>query len=43
MNQYDPKLVRFYIDIFVRVSLGGHNLVTFYARKLNLGMLFTKT
>ena len=31
MSQYDPKLVRFYIDIYVRVSFGGHNLGTFYA------------
>ena len=45
MSQYDPKLVRFYIDIYVPVSFGGHYLGTFYAWKLEFGMLhvFTQT
>ena len=30
-------------DIYIRVSLGGHNMGTFYARKLNFGMLLTQT
>ena len=33
MSQYDPKLVRVYIDIIVHVSFEGHNLGTVYARK----------
>ena len=33
MSQYDPKLVRVYIDIIVRVSFEGRNLGTVYARK----------
>ena len=43
MSQYDPKWVRFYIDIYIRVSFGGHNLGIFYARKLKFGMLLTQT
>ena len=31
------------IDIYILVSLGGHNLGTFYARKLKFGILLTKT
>ena len=38
MSQYDLKLVRFYIDIYIR----GHNLGTFYARKLKFCMLLTQ-
>ena len=40
MSQYNP-LIGFYIDIYVRVSFGGHNLGIFYARKLKLGQLHT--
>ena len=29
MCQYGPKLVRFYVDIYVRFSCGGHNLGTY--------------
>ena len=43
MSQYDPKLVRFYIDFYIRVSFGGYNLSSFYARKLKFGMLLTYT
>ena len=43
MSQYDLKLVRFYIDIYVCVSFGGHNLDTFNAWKLEFGMLLTQT
>ena len=43
MSQYDLKLVRFYIDIYVLGSFHGHNLGTFYAWKLRFGMLFTQT
>ena len=46
MSRYDPKLVKFYIDIFTHVSFGGHNLGNFYhvyARKLKFGMLLTLT
>ena len=43
MSQYDPKLVRCYINIYVSVSFGGHNLGTFYAWKLKFSMLFTQT
>ena len=32
-----------YIDICGRVSLGGHNLGTFYTRQLKFGMLLTQT
>ena len=39
----DVEQVRFYIDIYVRICLGGHNLDTFYSRKLKLGMLLTQT
>ena len=42
MSQYDTKLVKFYIDIYICVSFGGHNLDTFYARKLKFGMLITQ-
>ena len=31
------------IDIYARVSLGGHKFGTFYARKLKFGMLLTQT
>ena len=41
MALYVPKLVRFYIAINARVPFGGHNLDTFYARKLKYGMLLT--
>ena len=41
MSQYDPKLIRFYIDIYVRVSFGGHNLGTFCTRNLEFGIVFT--
>ena len=37
------KKVRFYIDIYVHVSCGGHNLCASYARKLKFGMLLTQT
>ena len=40
MSQYDTKLVRFYNEIYVRVSFGGRNLGTFYARNLEFGMVF---
>ena len=43
MSQYDPKLVRFCIDIYIRVSYGGHNLDIFYTRKLKFGVLLTQT
>ena len=43
MSQYDPNVVRFYIDIYIRVSFGGHNLITIYARKLKFSMLLTQT
>ena len=43
MSLYNPKLVRFYIDFYIRVSFGGHNLGTFYARLLKFGMLLTQT
>ena len=33
--------IQIYIDSYVRVSLGGHNLGIFYARKLKFGMLLT--
>ena len=39
MSQYDLKLVRFYIDIYIRVCFSGHNLGTFYARKLKFDNL----
>ena len=42
ISQYDPKLVRFYIDIYIHVSFRGHNFGTFYARKLKYGMLLTR-
>ena len=32
-----------YIDIYVWVPFGGHNLGTFYARKLKCGVLFIQT
>ena len=41
MSQYDPKLFRFYIDIYVHVSFCGNKLGTFNAWKLEFGMLFT--
>ena len=43
MIQFDPKLVRFDIDSYVRAFFGGHNLGNFYARKLKLGMHLTQT
>ena len=43
MSQYDPKLIRFYSDIYVRVSFGGHKLGTFYSKKLKFTTLFTQT
>ena len=30
-------------DIYVRISHGGHNLSTFYARKLKFSMQLTQT
>ena len=35
--------VGFYIDIYVFIFLDGHDLGTFYARKLKFGMLLTQT
>ena len=35
--------IQVYIDIYVRISLGGHNLGTFDARKMKFAMLLTKT
>ena len=35
--------IQFYIDIYVRFSIGGHNLGTFNAWKLKFGMLLTET
>ena len=29
MSQYNPKLVRFYMNINVCISFGGHNIDTF--------------
>ena len=43
MSQYVPKLVRIYIDSYVRVSFLCYNLGTFYARRLKLGMLLTQS
>ena len=43
MSHYDAKLVCFYIDIYIRISFGGHNLHMFYAKKLKYGMLLTQT
>ena len=34
--------IQIYIDIYVSVSLGGHTLDTFYARKLKFGMILTQ-
>ena len=31
--------MQIYIDIYIRISLGGYNLGTFYARKLKFGLL----
>ena len=33
--------IQIYIDIYVPISLGGHNLGTFYVRKLKFDMLPT--
>ena len=35
--------IQIYVNICFHVSLRGHNLGTFYARKLKFGMLFTQT
>ena len=35
--------IRIHIDIYVRVSVGGHNLGIFNTRKLKFGMLLIKT
>ena len=35
--------VSIYIDSYVCISLGGHNLGTFYARKFKCGMLLIQT
>ena len=35
--------IQIYIDIYIFVSLGDHNLGTFSARKLKIGMLLTQT
>ena len=44
MSQYDPKLVRFYIDLYVNVFVfEGHNLDTFYSKKLKFVTLLTHT
>ena len=32
-----------YIDICIRISLEGHNIGTFYARKFKFGMILTQT
>ena len=37
------KFSQAYSEIYIHVSLGGHNLGTFYARKLKTGMLLSKT
>ena len=42
MSQYDPKLVRFFIDIYVSVSFRGNHLGTFYSSKLKVVMLLTQ-
>ena len=34
--------IQVYIDIYVRVSLGGHNLGTFYASYSKFGTLLTQ-
>ena len=34
--------IQIYIDIYMHVSLGSHNLGTFYARKLKFGLLLTQ-
>ena len=34
---------KFYIDIYIGASLGGHNFGTLYARELKFGTLFTQT
>ena len=34
--------IQIFIDIYIGISLGGHNLGTFYARKLKFDMLFTQ-
>ena len=36
-------ILQVYIDIYVCVSLGGHNLRTFYATMWKFGMLLTQT
>ena len=33
--------IQIYIDIYVCISLGGHNFGTFYSSKLKFGMLLT--
>ena len=35
--------IQIYIDIYVRVSIGGNNMGTFYARKLKFGMVLSQT
>ena len=39
MSQYDPKLVRVYIDIYV--SFGGHNLGTFLSSRKHTYIILT--
>ena len=35
--------IQIYIDIYIHVSLGNHNLGTFYARMLKFGLLLTQS
>ena len=35
--------IQIYIDFYVHVSLGGHNMGTSHTRKLKFGMLLTQT
>ena len=37
------RAYQIYIDIYVSISLRGHNLGTFFTRKLKFGMLITQT
>ena len=43
MSPYDPKLVRFYIHIYIIASFEDHNLGTCYSRKLKFAMILIQT
>ena len=34
--------IQVYVDFYIHVSLGGHNMGTFYARKLKFSILLTQ-